>query len=398
MLIVPLIPVAAVHTGCRNRPAPAHAETTGYYSLVEDSPPTSARIPLVERLHRLTQWLERRNTRPLLGFTLGSYYPLRRYPAGSRFLPEGPVLPEHIVAEAFLEDTERLFQMHEEAGGDYIFSAAPFLGIPWIEASLGCGVVADHATGSTRSMPPAAFAQNPVVPRFSQDNAWVARMLEFIPLLEQQSAGRFPVGVTLMRGISDLLSALYGSEKFVLRMHDDPAEVQDVIAQLTEYWIAFGRSLLERLPLFHGGTGSFSYSLWCPGKMIWLQEDAIALLSPRLYERFIYPADCRIAEILPHTIMHLHPARLIPSRQLARSQLAAIELHIDHDGPRAEALEPHYRAVLEAKPLLIWGDLNDADLDFVFSRLPHAGLAVNVVVDSVAQARAVWERVMPAEA
>ena len=374
----------------------ARPATTGYHSLVDDSSRKNARIPLAQRLDRLTQWIERRNTRPLLGFTLGSYYPLRRYPAASRGLPEGQVLPEHIAVEAFLEDTERLFHLHEEAGGDYVFSAAPFLGIPWIEASLGCGVVADHTSGSTRSTPPAAFAQNPAVPRFSEDNAWVARMLEFIPRLERQSAGRFPVGVTLMRGISDLLSALYGGENFVLRMHDDPAEVEDVAAQLTEYWIAFGRCLLDRLPLFHGGTGSFSYSLWCPGKMIWLQEDAIALLSPALYEKFIYPADCRIAESLPNTIMHLHPTRFIPSRQLASSQLAAIELHIDHDGPRAQALEPHYRTVLDAKPLLIWGDLTGADLDFVFSRLPHRGLAVNVVVESVPEAQAIWERFLSA--
>jgi hypothetical protein len=354
------------------------------------------RIPLAERLDRFTQWIERRNLRTLLGFTLGSYYPLHRYPTGSRHLPEGQVSPEHVVVEEFLDDTERLFQMHEEAGGDFIFSAAPFLGLPWIEASLGCGVVADHNSGSTRSTPPVGFAQNPVVPRFSEDNPWVSKLLEFIPVLQARSAGRFPVGVTLMRGISDLLSALYGAENFVLRIYDDPEEIRVVVTQLTEYWIAFGRCLLDRLPLFHGGTGAFSYSLWCPGKMIWLQEDAVALLSPALYEKFIYPADCRIAQSFQNTMIHLHPTRFIPSRHLVSTNLAAIELHIDHDGPRAEALEQHYRTVLGTKPLLIWGDLTQTDLDFIFSRLPHQGLAVNVVVDSAQEAQAVWERMMRA--
>jgi hypothetical protein len=354
------------------------------------------RIPLTERLDRLTQWIERRNVRPLLGFTLGSYYPLRRYPTGSRHLPEGQVSPEHVVVEEFLDDTDRLFQMHEEAGGDFIFSAAPFFGLPWIEASLGCGVVAAHNSGSTRSTPPVGFAQNPVVPRFSEDNPWVAKLLEFIPALQARSAGRFPVGVTLMRGISDLLSALYGAENFVLRMYDDPEEIRMVVTKLTEYWIAFGNCLLDRLPLFYGGTGAFFYSLWCPGKMIWLQEDAVALLSPALYEKFIYPADCRIAQSFQNTMIHLHPTRFIPSRALVSTRLAAIELHIDHDGPRAEALEQLYRTVMPAKPLLIWGDLNQTDLDFIFSRLPHQGLAVNVVVDSVQEARAVWERMMQA--
>jgi hypothetical protein len=351
-------------------------------------------IGLGERLERMKAWLERKNDRPLLGFTLGSYYPLHRYPAGVRRLPEGVVIPEDIFVEDYLEDTERLYQMHEEAGGDLVFAAAPFLGMPWVEASLGCGVVADHGTGSTRSTPPAGFAEKPVVPRFSEDSPWVAKMLAFIPALMKQSGGRYPVGVTLMRGISDLLSALYGGEGFVLRMHDEPQEVRRVVEELTEYWIAFGQCLQRRLPVFHGGTGSFFYGLWCPGKMIWLQEDAVALLSPRMYEEFIYPADCRIASAFENAVIHLHPARVIPSKLLVKTDLAAIELHIDHDGPRAEALSEHYRTILAEKPLLIWGDLTEADLEFVFTRLPKEGLAVNVVVASVDEARAVWDRAM----
>ena len=350
------------------------------------------RISLADRLERMAQWLAMRNDRPVTGFTLGSYYPLHRYGGGVRRLPEGRVTPEDVFVEDYLEDTERLYRLHEEAGGDLVFAAAPFLGMPWVEASLGCGVMADHGTGSTRSIPPPGFAQRPRVPRFSEDNPWVAKMLEFIPALEKQSGGRYPVGVTLMRGISDLLSALYGGEGFVLRMHDEPEEIADVVGKLCDYWIDFGRCLLSRLPDFHGGTGSFFYGLWCPGKMIWLQEDAVALLSPAMYERFIFPADCRIAASFENTVIHLHPSRVIPSRLLTRSNLAAIELHIDHDGPRAAALESHYRTILSAKPLFIWGDLTAEDLEFVFTRLPHAGLAVNIVVPSVEEARAIWAR------
>jgi hypothetical protein len=351
-------------------------------------------FPLSERFDRLTQWLGRRNSRLLLGFTLGSYYPLNRYPTGSRHLPTGRISPDDVIVEQFLDDTDRLYHMHEEAGGDFVFSAAPFLGLPWIDASLGCEVVADHNSGSTRSTPPEDFAANPVIPTFSENNPWVAKMLEFIPALQARSAGRYPVGVTLMRGISDLLSALYGAESFVLRMFDEPEEIRRVVSELTAYWIAFGSSLLSHLPLFHGGTGAFFYSLWCPGRTIWLQEDAIALLSPALYERFILPADLGIAHCFENAMIHLHPTRFIPSHQLVSTNLAAIELHIDHDGPRAETLEPDYRTILGSKPLLIWGDLTEADLDFIFSRLPCHGLAVNVVVSSSNEARAIWDRVM----
>ena len=44
---------------------------------------------------------------------------------------------------------------------------------------------------------------------------------------------------------------------------------------------------------------------------------------------------------------------------------------------------PHYRAILEAKPLLVWGDITAADLEFLTTRLPHQGLAIQPVVESV---------------
>jgi hypothetical protein len=349
------------------------------------------RIPLSDRLERQTQWLERRNERPLFGFTLGSYYPLRRYPEGSRGL-EGLIGPDQIVVDRFLADTERLFESHEQAGGDFVFSAAPFLGIPWLEAALGCGVFADQMTGSTRSHPPPGFAANCVVPEFSASIPWVEKMLEFVPALTQQSRGRYPVGNTLMRGITDLLSALYGGENFIYRMIDEPDEVKRVIAGLTEFWIAFGRCLLDALPLFHGGTGSFFYGLWCPGKFVWLQEDAAALLSPAMYEEFILPADRQIADAFDHTVIHLHPTRFLPTNYLVDTNLSAIEIHIDHDGPRAAELHEHYQRVLARKPLYVWGDVREEDIEYLFTNLPHRGLAVNAIVDGPEEAGQLWRK------
>ena len=351
-------------------------------------------IPLEQRIGGLNRWFERSNERPLIGFTLGSYYPLRRYPKGVRNLPSGPIDPDDIHVEQFLDDTDELYRMHEEAGGDLVWSAAPFIGIPWLEAVLGCGVIVDHGTGSSRSTPPPWFADHPHIPVFSSSNPWVEKLLEFIPALEKRSAGRYPVGVTLMRGISDLLSALYGGGDFVLKMHDDPQQMQAMIDGLTEFWIEFGRCLLDRLPLFHGGSTVFTMGVWCRGKTIWLQEDAVALLSPSMFERFIYPADCRIVEAFEHVAMHLHPARCIPSELLSRSGIGIVELNLDHDGPRAQALAPHHRTVLKTKPLLVWGDVTGPDLDFMLSQLPSQGLAINLVVESVEEAHRIWDHAM----
>ena len=347
-------------------------------------------MPLAAKLSRLESWYERRNQRPLIGFTLGSYYPLHRYRKGARSL-DGITKPDDIIVANFLDDTDRLYQLHKDAGGDLLFSAAPFFGVPWVEAALGCGVFADPGTGSMRSLPPPGFGDNPAVPEFTAENPWVARMLEFIPALGQQSGGRYPVGNTLMRGITDLLSALYGGERFVYRMIDAPDEVREVIERLATFWIAFGRCLLDRLPLFHGGTGSFLYGMWAPGKLIWMQEDAAALLSPKMYDEFILDADRRLAAAFERAIVHLHPTRFIPTRRLVETSLSAIELHIDHHGPRAEALWDHYQLISERKPLFIWGDVTEADLDFILTHVPHQGLAIGIIVETPEEAHRVWE-------
>ncbi len=332
------------------------------------------KIPLSDRLERLTKWSERQNDRALLGFTLDSQYPLHRYRA-ARALPSGQIQPQDMVVADYLGDSDRLYELHENAGGDLIWSSCPFWGIPWVEAALGCGVIADHETGSTRSEPPAGFAQNPAIPEFSPDNPWVAKMLEFIPALETHSGGRYAVGGTLMRGISDLLSALYGGEDFIIAMYEKPGEVRDVVQRLTDFWISFGRCLSEHVPCFRGGYGSFFYGIWFENKTLWTQEDSAALLSPDLYEQFIHPGVCRITEAFDNTVIHLHPSKFMPIDYLLSSKIGVIEMHIDKGGPTAEQLYKTHAKVLAQKPLFIWGDLSEQDLEFIIKSLPCKGLA-----------------------
>ena len=53
--------------------------------------------------------------------------------------------------------------------------------------------------------------------------------------------------------------------------------------------------------------------------------------------------------------------------------MSALELHIDAGGSSAEQLYDRHLAILKEKPLIIWGDIPEADLDWIFSKLPAAG-------------------------
>lgn len=197
-----------------------------------------------------------------------------------------------------------------------------------------------------------------------------------------------------MRGISDLLSALYGGTEFIMAMLERPDEVKEVARRLTAFWIEFGRLQLGHIPLFQGGVGSFYYNTWAPAGTVWHQEDAAALLSPDLYNEFIRQPDEQIASALDACIMHQHPTRFVPTEFYVNMGFKALELHVDQGGPSAEDLYDRHMQLLQAAPLLIWGNLTPADLDWIFRKLPVAGVAVQAMVENADQAAERWKTYM----
>ena len=211
-------------------------------------------------------------------------------------------------------------------------------------------------------------------------------------VLSTNAGGRYPLGTTLMRGLSDVLAALYGNPDFVFFLTDHPDEADRALSQITDLWIRFAQIQLDGIPEFHGGVGSYFYDMWLPGKGCFLQEDAAALLSPELFDRFILSGIERIVSRFDTTIIHLHPSSFIPVDQLVDTDLAAIELHIDLGGRAASELLPVYHKIQSRKPLVIWGDLTDDDVAFVADNLDPTSLAVKVVVRDREHAERVWKR------
>ena len=90
--------------------------------------------------------------------------------------------------------------------------------------------------------------------------------------------------------------------------------------------------------------------------------------------------------------MHQHPTGFAPTDFYLKMNFTAMELHIDKGGPNAKALYDTYRKILEKVPLLIWGDISEQDLGWIFDKLPAQGLAVMTVVDSIEEASRIWQK------
>lgn len=346
-----------------------------------------------ERVALFKRFYARRNERPLLGFYHGSEYPIHRYEAARRIPVGRELTPDDFQVEPYLDDCDRLFDIHERCGGDFIWSASIFWGIPWLEAALGCPLVlSSYESGSIHAETPVGYRGAESLPEFSRDNPWVQKAIEFIERISERSAGRYPLATTRMWGVSDLLAVFYGGHELIFKMMAEPDEIKKACRKLCDFWIEFGKMQIELLPEFCGGTGSFYYNAWAPRGTIWHQEDAAALLSPALFEQFIAPYDEEIVDAFDGCIMHQHSTGYMPVDQYLRMSFTALELHIDSGGPSAEELFDTHRLILQSKPLIIWGALSEKDLDWVFARLPVQGLAVITVVESSQQAEAIWNR------
>lgn len=356
------------------------------------APIGNANIDVEERVQRFRSYYAKENDRPLLGFFVGSEYPLFRYRAASNLPTSRALTADDFPVEAYLDDCDRLFAEHEACGGDFIWSASAFWGIPWLEAALGCSLYADHRSGCIHTSPPEGFSTGGQLPRFDPQSPWIAKAKEFLLAMAESSRGRYPIGTTRMRGIADLLAALYGGEGFVYAMIEEPERVHEICWQLTDFWRDFARFQLAHIPLYHGGIGSFYYNMWAPAGTVWHQEDAAALLSPHLYSEFIKPCDATIAESFDGCIIHQHSTGYVPTESYMAMNMIALELHIDEGGPSAQDLYDWHMSILAEKPLLIWGRMTDADLDWIFGELPHRGLAVCVAVDDPSEAQAIWRK------
>lgn len=346
-----------------------------------------------DRVELFKQFYNKKNKRPLFGFFHGSEYPMHRYSAG-KTIPEKVVLtPNHFPVEPFLNDFDSLFDIHEKCGGDFIWSASAFWGIPWLEAALGCPILLNsYASGSIHAEALPNFTGPDDIQEFSMDNPWVIKAIEFLEQTAKRSNGKYPLAITRMRGISDLLSLIYGTENLIFAMLEKPDEVNAVAEKLTDFWIQFGKMQIERIPEFHGGIGSFYYNAWAPKGTIWHQEDAATLLSPDFFEQFIKQWDDKIIAAFDGCIMHQHSNGYFPYESYVDMGFTALELHIDNGGPTAESLAPVYEKIMAKKPLIIWGEISETDMDWIFSNLPPEGLAVITVVDNPEMAAGLWKK------
>ncbi|MDW7675680.1 MAG: hypothetical protein SCK28_14220 [Bacillota bacterium] len=340
----------------------------------------------------LAFWAGEKTKRPLYGFSLGSYFPAKRYKAAANILNEGlHITPELLRVSDYMADYERMYQETLSVKQDLTLVASPYTGIPWMEAILGCDLIGGNSSIVAEPMNADWSEIKPII--FDPENPWVQKYMEFFGALIELSAGRFPVGQPILRGPSDMMSCIRGHQQYAIDFLMYPEESMVLQDQVTNMYIQFIKHQQKMLMDFPGGTGFGFYSLWCPGETIWFQEDASALLSPKIYAQYLKQADSKLTKVYPYNLIHLHPASLFALDEiLTIASLKVIQINKDVGGPAVSELIPHFKKVVEGgKRLVVWGDLTLAEVQEITYQVPLRGVCLHIVAEQIETAMEISE-------
>lgn len=328
-------------------------------------------------------WNREHTRRPLVGFSFAGWFPVRDFAACRSWRGADYLEPEMVDPAAFVPDHVRLLREGETMGDDMIRGACPAqLAFPWLPGMVGCKtrILPETIVGEERR----CSWEEALEVRLDPANPWLRKYIEYAQTLVRLSGGCFPVSHAAEIGPTDLHAVLRGHTRSILDLTDEPERSERLLWRLGEFFREATRAVWRCLPLFHGGYFDAQYSLWAPGPIIRMQEDATAVYSPALYRRFVQPVDRMLASSFASSFIHLHSTSMfLLDAFLEIGEIRCFEINHDELGPPLERMVPYYQRVQRAgRPLLIRGSFTRDELGLLVDSLEPRGLFLNVMVTS----------------
>lgn len=340
-------------------------------------------------------WANAPVERPLIGFSLGGWFPLQSYTALGRFRGRKGIAADELRPEDYLADYDRLVASWDGVEDDSIRAVAPLPPFPWLEAMLGsCVQVGDDAIWALEGGFEYADLENQDL---SKANPWRRKYLEFVAVLKDHYRDRCPVGQPILRGVSDMIAALRGSAQMVFDLHDTPESFQRLAGRCTDLLLGLVEEQQNITGEFAGGYEVEQLALWAPDRIIRMQEDGSAFFSPALYVKHLRDEDTRQAAAFPYSVIHLHSSSLfLLDRILDVGPLKCIQINKDVGGAEVPKMLPFLKMVQDrGKRLLVRGKLDHDDLNLLRRELTPKGLYLQIVVEGSAETQGFREFFQP---
>ncbi|HOK05297.1 MAG TPA: hypothetical protein PLN24_08605, partial [Victivallales bacterium] len=182
-----------------------------------------------------------------------------------------------------------------------------------------------------------------------------------------------------MVGPFDILAGIIGTERLCIEMFENPDEVKRLASEAVKFWLQVYEKQYSILQEKHGTTDVFG--LYMPGKGARWSEDFIALISPEMYEEFVFECDIELAKSLDTSYIHVHSAALSSIDIISKNPyLSGIEISNDPNGPELEELIKVGKKVVDSGKSLMMSnwqkDLSIKEIESIFNSIPNHSLIV----------------------
>jgi len=286
----------------------------------------------------------------------------------------------------YLADYDTFLERSAAIPDNLIKGVAPVPAIPWMEAILGCRIRRNRESVWADSLRLSWEEIARLKPE--TDNQWLAVYSRFVKGLADHANGSYPVGLPILRGVSDLLGALRGHTESIFDCIEYPDSARAACGTCADALIAVVKLHHAAAGSFHGGYFIEQYAVWAPGPIVRLQEDASAVFSPTLFSDIVLEQDQRIAQAFPYSLIHLHSSSLfLLNELLSIPELDLFEVNKDIVEMQLPEMIPYLKKIQNTGRLLyLRGPLTREDFSLVHRELAPEGLIVQTVVQSPAEA------------
>jgi len=344
----------------------------------------------LEKRHRAF-WRRDAVDRPLVQVIHDAYVDTELVAA---IMGEGELLPHEIDPAPILPEYDKVAAARGQIGDDTIGVAEPLLGIPWLEAICGCRVMVAEG----KSLWPESPGTEIESIAFDEQNPWFQKLLDVIEIVVDYVNGRYAVGLSHLRGPTDILAALLGTADFFAAFYDAPERIARLADQAAGVWLNVAWAEAEIVPRYRGGYGVRQFGLWAPDLAPWLQDDTSSMMSLDHYRQFFREPMARMSAF-PYGVLHLHIPSLHLAEMLAKvPHVRAINLYFDSPAVSLSDAMPTLQRLQERRmPLILAKDVYEGftleEYREILDGLSPRGLSVHLKAGSIDEGREVMARV-----
>jgi hypothetical protein len=254
-----------------------------------------------ERIERdYEAWWAHDLERPLVYLTGKAHAPGADYAEAHRFVSN---YPWSVSEEEIIRDVTRDLEATRYYGDAY----------PRWWVNFGPGILAGILGAHVRVVPDTVWFE-PAQPVAARDlhlalardasNRWWRRIVRLTELAVEAWQGQVQVCHTDLGGNLDILASFRTTEGLLYDLYDAPEELDRLVGEVTEQWLAAYHELDAIIRPTCRGTGPWA-PIWAKGRTYMLQSDLAYMISPGMFERFVVPDLIACCDLLDQGFYHL---------------------------------------------------------------------------------------------